>query len=295
MRTFPALELIWPHPPTEDETGIALAWVDAFAPMAVSEVPLGLRVFFPSIAERDGAQAALADADASVQVTPLLVPDENWAERSQAALTPITVGRIVVSPPWWANTFPAADKLTDNGAPILVVIQPSMGFGTGHHATTRLCLALLQRGAVAGARVLDVGTGSGVLAIAAWRLGADSALGIDVDPDALQAAAENVERNQASPAVSLDVRDIGPDGGSLTGRFDIVLANLTGALLCRVAAALMAACARDGVVMASGFQSHERDRVVAAFTAAHGSLVDEVAEDDWVAATFSSGPAPSRP
>jgi ribosomal protein L11 methyltransferase len=295
LRTFPALELIWTHPPTEDETGIALAWLDAGAPIAVSDVPLGLRVFFPTIADRDEAHAALAAADSSIQLTPLLVPDENWAERSQAALTPISVGRIVVSPPWWASESQVADDASGNGPPVLVIIQPSMGFGTGHHATTRLCLALLQRRPVRGARVLDVGTGSGVLAIAAWRLGAARALGIDVDPDALQAAAENVERNHASAAVSLELRDIETDGAPLARQFQIVFANLTGALLCRVAPALIAACAGDGAVITSGFQPHERELVVAAFTGSGGSLVDEAAEDDWVAATFSSGPAPERP
>ena len=164
---------------------------------------------------------------------PIEVSDEDWAVRSQQNLTPITVGGLI-------TVVPSPEASNDRSAAVMVrtapqigritiVIEPSMGFGTGHHATTRLCLAALQRAPVAGASVLDVGTGSGILAIAAARLGAAQARGIDFDADAIQSANENLTRNPEVCTVRFDVAEIAPD----LPRADIVLANLTGALLAR--------------------------------------------------------------
>src|SRR5262245_19309894 len=152
-----------------------------------------------------------------------------------------------------------------------------MGFGTGHHATTRLCLAALQDIDLSGAFVLDAGTGSGVLAIAAARLGARRALGIDFDPDAIQSARENLDLNPEAGGVEFEVADLAARD---LPRADVVTANLTGALLVRSAAALLDAVRPGGRLVLSGILADERDEVVHAFAPAGIVRIRE--EDGWV-------------
>ena len=159
-----------------------------------------------------------------------------------------------------------------------------MGFGTGHHATTRLCLAALQAIDVTGAFVLDVGTGSGVLAIAAVRLGAARALGVDNDPDAIQSANENLALNpppRSGGTVAFTVGDL------MTLELppaDVVTANLTGALLIRAAGRLRQALRPGGVLIISGLLAGERDEVRRAFAGlGHVGLADE---DGWTTFTL---------
>jgi len=245
--------------------------VDDFSPTAIEERDTAVRVFFSSAADRDAAGAALAS---HFDVAPLDVPDEDWARRSQEGLTPITVGRMTVAPPW------TSPSLSPQPSALVVTILPSMGFGTGHHATTRLCLAAMQAtGTVdmTGAVLLDVGTGSGILAIAGALLGAARAVGIDVDPDAVQSARDNLILNPGARHVNFEVADLTsaalPQAGVLT-------ANLTGALLVKSAPLLLAATRPGGVLILSGLQAHERDEVCRAFAPA--ALCWEREEDGWV-------------
>ena len=152
-----------------------------------------------------------------------------------------------------------------------------MGFGTGHHVTTRLCLAALQTIDLANQVVLDVGTGSGLLAIAADRLGAARAIGIDYDPDAIRSARENLDLNPEARHVTFDTVDLAARALPLA---DVVTANLTGALLVRSAAALLGAVRAGGTLILSGIQSHERDEVRQAF--ADAAVCWEHDEDGWV-------------
>jgi ribosomal protein L11 methyltransferase len=164
------------------------------------------------------------------------------------------------------------------------VINPSMGFGTGHHATTRLCLAALQTLNLAGHRALDVGTGSGVLAIAARLLGAREAIGIDSDEDAVQSARENLSRNALVDGVRFEIGDL-RDWPLLPA--EVVIANLTGAFLSRTAAILLGAVAPGGTLIVSGLQVAERDEVMNAFRSAR--LTWQADEDGWAALAFNPG------
>lgn len=237
---------------------------------------------FSDAAARDAAAGAIRrrHLDAPLDVEPVEVEDEDWARRTQADLPPVRVGRVIVAPPWDVPATSAAGAPADT----LVIIEPSRGFGTGHHQSTRLCLALLQTRAVARRTVLDVGTGSGVLAIVAAQLGASFVSAIDVDPDAVENARENITRNGVERTVEAHVHDI--ERGSPAA--DIVTANLTGTLLARYAGALRASVRPDGCAIAAGFTVGERTLVEDAF--APEFHVSETAEEDgWWAYVLVRG------
>jgi ribosomal protein L11 methyltransferase len=229
---------------------------------------------FPSDLAQVGAVAAALTATFSVdgcRVERVVVPHEDWAARTQAALTRISVGRVTVAPPWDVpETLPPDAHL--------VVIQPSMGFGTGHHETTRLCLRLLQQLEVKGLRVIDVGTGSGVLAMAAHLLGAMDVEAIDVDDDAIVSARESLTLNGLTNHVTLRRADIGT---ATIEPANLVLANLTGALLVTQAPRLMALVRPGGGLVLSGFQRGETALVEAAFSVAVSRV--RLVEGDWEA------------
>lgn len=278
MAVYPALEV-----GGVADAELVLAAVDDFAPVAASPAENGLTVFFASAASRADAAAAVLRQWPAATVVPRDVDDEDWARRSQDSLGPIVVGRITVHPAYARATpddsrfqgAPSAD------GPVDVVILPSMGFGTGHHATTRLCLAALQRIDLAGRRVLDVGTGSGVLALAAVALGASGATGVDHDPDAIASARENQPLNPGLRGVDFAVHDL---TGDPLPQADVVTANLTGALLCRRAQTLVETVAPGGHLIVSGILASERADVIAAFAAL--DRVWDGHEEEWVGLCF---------
>ena len=175
-KTWPALDVTGDH-------DLILAAADDYSPTAVEERDTTLRIFFTTADTRDRAASALAPR---FTVSSIDVDDQDWARKQE--LAPIAVGNIPVFP----------EPRAANPDRINIIIPHSMGFGTGHHATTRLCLAALQSIDLRGKFVLDVGTGSGLLAIAAVKLGAARALGIDDDADAIQAANENLGLNNVT-------------------------------------------------------------------------------------------------
>jgi ribosomal protein L11 methyltransferase len=290
----PALDLRW----KTDADAPALrellyAALDDFDPTAIhdDDAENGWRVFFKDAALRDRAAAALQNTFGD-QLDELRIADvrhEDWARRSQSHLHAVRVGRIIVAPPWdipspESDPAPESDPVASGFSrkfPIVVVIDPSTGFGTGHHETTRLCLALLQAVDLTGVRMIDVGTGSGVLAIAASRLGARDVVALDDDPDALENAAVNLTLNGVSDAVSLVRTDLAQFHAQPAR---VVTANLTGAVLQRQAAALRALVANGGALIVSGFSPDESAAVVAAFNA---TVERALHEGDWAAAVLT--------
>jgi ribosomal protein L11 methyltransferase len=194
-------------------------------------------------------RAAAEEARAAEGGTVAEVPDEDWSEGWKKDFKPLDIGRVRVRPSWIETPTPAGK--------VEVVLDPGMAFGTGSHATTSLCLAALSDvlGARAGATVLDVGTGSGLLAIAAHKLGAGRVVANDNDPVAVDVARENAALNGAAVALTLDpVERIG-------GTFDVVVANILANVLVELAPALCAKVAPGGVLLLSGILGPQENEV----------------------------------
>jgi ribosomal protein L11 methyltransferase len=249
--------------------------------------PATVRAYLPArdlvAAERQAA--AIAQALGHLQAFGLrpigelrtrLVHEADWAEAWKAYFPVLRVGRRLVIRPTWRRHRPSPGD-------VVLALDPGMAFGTGLHPTTRLCLAgvegLADRGAVTGRRILDVGCGSGILAIAALKLGAASALGVDTDPIAVDATMANARRNAV--ARRLQARQ-----GSLPSSespFDVVLANLIAGILVPLAPMLRDELRVGGSLLASGIFVDREAEVRAAFEANELAIVGRFAEGDWVA------------
>ncbi|MEZ0240124.1 MAG: 50S ribosomal protein L11 methyltransferase [Chloroflexota bacterium] len=205
-----------------------------------------------------------------------LVHEEDWADAWKAYFPVLRVGRRLVIRPTWREHERAPDD-------VVVSMDPGMAFGTGLHPTTRLCLAglepLADEGLLAGASVLDVGCGSGVLAIAAVLLGADHAQGVDIDPIAIEATEANAARNGLAGRVQARVGSL-PSGDPPV---DVVLANLIAGVLVPLAPALHNELRPGGALLASGIFIDRETEVRAAFEAAGLVVGERTAEGEWVA------------
>jgi ribosomal protein L11 methyltransferase len=229
---------------------------DAHAALATA-----LRTYLASLAALDPSWTSSA-----IEVEP--VPAVDWDALFRAHHRPTPIGtRLLVAPPWDVPTAPGREVL---------VIEPGMAFGTGQHATTRGCLEEIEA-AVAESKprsALDVGTGSGILAAAAARLGIPHVVAVDVDPAVLPLARANLERNGAA-----HVRLVGGGVDAVRGRFDLVLANLLAETIVDSAARLAAAVAPCGRLVASGILAPQVPRVLGAF--AGWRCAGERGDDAW--------------
>ena len=249
--------------------------------------PATVRAYVPARdrAAADRAVAEVAEALGHLQAFGLrpigelrtrIVHEADWADAWKAYFPVMRIGRRLVIRPTWRRHRRAPDD-------VVLALDPGMAFGTGLHPTTRLCLAALEavadRGALVDARVLDVGCGSGILASAALKLGAATALGVDTDPIAIEASVANARRN----AIARRLR--AREGSLPTGEpaFDVVLANLIAGLLVTLAAGLRDELRPGGILVASGIFVDREAEVVAAFERVGLAVVDRRAEGDWVA------------
>ncbi len=204
--------------------------------------------------------------------------DEAWASAWQQSFPPLPVGnRLLVAPPWETTPTPPGR--------VRVVIEPGRAFGTGHHGSTEGCLALLDRWLATqlAPRVLDIGTGTGILAVAAVKLGAPRVAAIDVDPDAVSAARQNAEANGVADRI--DVSAGGPESLPRTAAYDLVLANILTHTHLALVREYRRRVAPFGALVLGGMLTGEDDQVTRTLVP-HGFTPRESFEREGWAATL---------
>ena len=232
-----------------------------------------VRAYFPLEASPElGAGALSTLAHRFPHLRPLDRPlmEKEWMQGWRSFFPPVPVGeRLLILPPWEHRRPPEAR--------VAVVIDPGPAFGTGHHPTTQMCLEAMERNLRPGMRVLDLGTGSGILAIAAALLGAEKVVALDTDWVATKAARDNARANRVLGRVSMLT-------GSLNGRlkaFDLLLANISSQTVIEVAHPLAHAARPGAVLAASGFLANSLSAVEHALGEAGWQPMDVLTSDEW--------------
>lgn len=237
-----------------------------------------IRLYWPSarwsldaLASLKQILSCLGDAGTAISVDRL--PAQDWNEQWARSVKPIRIGqRIVIRPSWERASLAPGD--------IELILDPKQAFGTGHHATTAVLLEWLERVIHGGERILDVGTGSGILAMVAVRLGAKTAMGIDCDPVAIECAREYASANGFGGELDLRVATL---EAIESGPVDIVLANLDRHTLLESARFFEPFLKQGARLLMSGILPEDRSEIAAAFAAVGGAVAGSQKRDGWLA------------
>ncbi len=198
--------------------------------------------------------------------------EEDWANAWKAYYQPLLAGkRILIRPPW-IDYAPKNDE-------IVVILDPGMAFGSGTHPSSRLCVLGLESTVKPGLTVLDVGTGSGILAISAAKLGALKIDAVDIEPVSVRSARENAERNGVGGLIHVER---GTAGGPFTGKYDIVVANIISRVLIEISEGLRASVKPGGALVLAGVIEEHEENVRAAFEPFGFVLSQRRQIEDWV-------------
>jgi len=222
-------------------------------------------------------RARLAECGIDGEITTTGVSEEDWADSWKKYYKPIKTGRKLVIVPLWETYEAQPGELT-------VLMDPGMAFGTGTHETTRLCASLLEEYVTPGCSVLDVGCGSGILAICASKLGAGECFACDIDPVAVRIARENAELN-GTANVACAVSDL--LAGVPGKKYDVCVANIVADVIIRMAPDIGAFMADGGVLIVSGIIEERADEVIAALEKNGFAVRDGKRENGWYAGVVS--------
>ncbi len=216
-------------------------------------------------------QSRMAQEEVPFTIKTEGLKQEDWEKGWKAFYHPIEIGeRLAVVPSW--------EEYATNR--VKITLDPGMAFGTGTHETTALCLNILDKIVLGGEKILDIGTGSGILAIAAIKLGAKSAIGVDIDPMCVRVAKENAEINGINGEFDVKIGDLSKE---VSGKFDIICANIVAGAIIELAKFIPDLLAQDGIFLTSGIIDIRCEEVAQALKKA-GLTVKEIKEDGgWVA------------
>lgn len=255
--------------PNVNREGVIAALFEAGS-QGVQEDGTSLVTHFPPLTQIDGVRASLMTADPGADIEISETPEIDYSEW-RAAVSAHRVGRLVIAPPWLAGEF---DRDTT------IVVDPAMAFGTGDHPTTRGVIRLMQGVVRHGDVVADLGAGSGVLSIAAVRLGAARVAAVELDHDSISNAEENVAANDASDRVEIiegDATIILP----LLAPVRVVLANIISSVLMEMLPMIRGALSSAGQAIIAGILVDERPLMIDALEANGWTIEREDTEDGW--------------
>ena len=208
------------------------------------------------------------------------VREEDWAEAWKQYFKPEHIGKIVIKPSW--------EKYSPKSGEFVVELDPGMAFGTGTHPTTRLCVELLQEIVTPQTEMLDVGTGSGILALAGAELGAKKIVAMDIDPIAVKVALENIRRNRMEGFIEVYQSNLLER--SLDSKFNLVVANIITNAILEISTQLAKVLEPGGIFIASGIIEERYPEVVECLTKQGFVSVKNVLEEGWAGLIFKYSP-----
>lgn len=213
--------------------------------------------------------ARMEDANITCTIETAGVEQEDWQNGWRKYYHAMDIGKRLAIVPSWEDTETDRVKL---------ILDPGLAFGTGSHETTSLCLEVLDQVVAGGERVLDIGTGSGILAIAALKLGASTADGVDIDPVAVRTAGENAARNGVEDKLKVLVGDL---SDKASGKYQIITANIVANAILSLAPAVPGLLAQGGTFIASGIIDTRKDEVIAGLQAAGLEITAVHEKNGW--------------
>jgi len=208
------------------------------------------------------------------------IVDPNWGEEWKKYFKPLRISKNIIIKPTW-------ERYTPTGRDIVIDIDPGMAFGTGQHPSTEMCITALEDifqkdRSFNTWEVLDVGTGTGILAICAVKLGADHVTAIDIDPKAIEITEINAAINEVQDKIDVENRDI----ALFTGNYNIITANLTSSTLITIHAHLMPMLAAGGYLIASGIIEQDKDTIEKLFREKDVVIHEMRQQEEWVCYVF---------
>jgi ribosomal protein L11 methyltransferase len=241
--------------------------------------PVVVRAYLPADDQLQASKRRVEEALWHLgQIRPVPAPtfrpvaEEDWAEAWKERLNVMHIGRHIVVRPSWRDYVPTPGD-------VVIQLDPGMAFGTGLHPTTQMCLVALEKLIHPGAKVLDLGTGSGILAIAAAKLGAGHLLALDNDPAAVKAARDNVATNGVQEVVSVRCGSL----AEASGRYNLVMVNILARVIVEMMQEGLATRVRPrGNLIATGILAGQEPEVIAAMEGKGFTLAERQQRDDWI-------------